>query len=391
MIAAVTGLYHVQIRCLSDEPTVFPTSSPITPYPTRRPSPGPTKRPTKKPTAKPTTPSPTQPGTMTCGESTVGTYSNAGDPLIFEVRMPFIGELIFDASNSNFAVSGVDAKTKLDTYLGSDSDKDGILSVKPAASGDYKFVMTGAAVGVYHVQIRCVSDEPTVFPTQSPTKYPTKTPNDAPVNHPTRGPIDGPSAAPVTGKPTVFPTDGPTDRPTHGPTIDKRPTRVVITSAPSAEVTVTATDSADSNDDSKGDPLSATADVRSAVYVVSGVICCCICACVMVMFYKFCLDDMKKMMDIQNEMMGLGHDHAHAPGNVVAVNSGDWTIPHAEIDVEHDLVAQWMRYTVKLPQYTEKLVNQGYETMRGIQAINSAEALARCGIKKVGHQTLILA
>eukprot|EP01083_Nonionella_stella_P133644 406307_1 len=161
MIAAVTGLYHVQIRCLSDEPTVFPTSSPITPYPTRRPSPGPTKRPTKKPTAKPTTPSPTQPGTMTCGESTVGTYSNAGDPLIFEVRMPFIGELVFDASNSNFAISSIDAQTKLGSNLGSDADNDGIVSVNPAPSGDYKFVMVGAVSGVYRVQILCVSDEPT--------------------------------------------------------------------------------------------------------------------------------------------------------------------------------------------------------------------------------------
>eukprot|EP01083_Nonionella_stella_P306456 1073452_1 len=195
MIAAVTGLYHVQIRCLSDEPTVFPTSSPITPHPTHRPSPGPTKRPTKKPTAKPTTPSPTQPGTMTCGESTVGTYSNAGDPLIFEVRMPFIGELIFDASNSNFAIASIDA-TKLDSYLGSDSDHDGTVSVNPAVGGDYKFIMIAAVTGAYHVQIRCVSDEPTVFPTQSPTKYPTKRPSYAPVDHPiTAHPTRGPSNA----------------------------------------------------------------------------------------------------------------------------------------------------------------------------------------------------
>eukprot|EP01083_Nonionella_stella_P181781 652262_1 len=113
---------------------------PITPHPSRRsspsPTPHPTKRPTpnptKKPTAQPTTRSLTQPGTMTCGASTLGEYSNAGDQLIFEVNMPFAGELIFDASNSNFAISGIDAQTKLGSYLGSDSDNDGVISLNPA-------------------------------------------------------------------------------------------------------------------------------------------------------------------------------------------------------------------------------------------------------------------
>eukprot|EP01083_Nonionella_stella_P281163 956670_1 len=102
------------------DPTKKPSYLPITERPTSDPTKRPTSNPSKTPTAKPTTPSPTQPETMTCGESTVGTYSNAGDPLIFEVRMPFIGELIFDASNSNFAITGIDAKTKLGTYLGTE-------------------------------------------------------------------------------------------------------------------------------------------------------------------------------------------------------------------------------------------------------------------------------
>eukprot|EP01083_Nonionella_stella_P088394 246362_1 len=103
MVGEATGVYHVKIQCVSDSPTKDPTTPPvnhpITAHPTRRPSPAPTKQPTHGPTtsdpttAKPTTPSPTQPGTMTCGASTVGQYSNAGDELIIEVRMPFTGEL----------------------------------------------------------------------------------------------------------------------------------------------------------------------------------------------------------------------------------------------------------------------------------------------------------
>eukprot|EP01083_Nonionella_stella_P236449 830444_1 len=312
--------------------------------------------------------------------------------------MPFTGELIFDASGSNFAITGIDAQTKLGTFLGSDSDNDGIVSLNPVVVGDYKFVLMSDSTGIYHVQIGCVSDEPTVFPTQSPTKYPTKTPSYAPTNHPTRGPSAEPSVSPVTSKPTdataiptVLPTDGPTDRPTLKTPPTKQPTHVTTEGEATKDSKDSNDQGSDSNEYNAQGESADIGDMRIAVYVVSSLIICCLCLCMVMLFYKYCYGDMKKMIEIQNEMMGLGHDHAHAPGNVVAVNSGDWTIPHAEIDVEHDLVAQWMRYTVKLPQYTEKLVNQGYETMRGIQAINSAEALARCGIKKVGHQTLILA
>eukprot|EP01084_Bolivina_argentea_P158238 275670_1 len=102
---------------------------------------------------------------------------------------------------------------------------------------------------------------------------------------------------------------------------------------------------------------------------------------------------MKKMIEIQNEMMGLGQGNGtnlhHS--NIVAVNSVDWTRPQVEVDFERDLVMQWLIHTVKLPQYAETFFGQGYEDMRAIQAINSREQLARCGIKLDGHQTLIMA
>eukprot|EP01083_Nonionella_stella_P312780 1120021_1 len=124
---------HPDPQTTTESPSLHPAPAP---NPTKRPTPVPTKGPstagpTKGPTAKPTTPSPTQPGAIACGASTVGRYSNAGDQLIFEVNMPFAGELIFDASNSNFAISGIDAQTKLGSYLGSDSDNDGVISLNP--------------------------------------------------------------------------------------------------------------------------------------------------------------------------------------------------------------------------------------------------------------------
>eukprot|EP01083_Nonionella_stella_P182923 659571_1 len=303
---------------------------------------------------------------MTCGASTVGQYSNAGDQLIFEMNMPFTGDLIFDASNSNFAISGIDAQTKLGSYLGSDSDNDGVISLNPAVVGDYKFIMTGASGGVYHVQIRCVSDEPTVFPTQSPTK----TPSYAATNHPTRGPSTEPSVSLVTSKPTDttgMPTDGPTDRPTKQPT-----------SLTTSQSDHQGSDSDEFNGQGESADIS---DMRIAVYVMSSVIICCVCLCMMILFYKYCYGDMKKMVRIQSE------NHS----NIVAVNSVDWTRPQVEVDFERDLVRQWLIHTVKLPMYEEKFFGQGYEDMRAIQAINSREQLARCGIKLDGHQTLIMA
>eukprot|EP01083_Nonionella_stella_P290034 986873_1 len=133
-----------------------------------------TANPSYAPTNHPitTAPSSTQPGTIMCGVPSVGVYSNAGDQLIFEVSMPFTGELIFDASASNFTITSIEAFTLLDTSLDSDSDKDGIVSLNPAIIADYKFILMAEETGGYYVDIRCVSEEPTVFPTQSTTKYP---------------------------------------------------------------------------------------------------------------------------------------------------------------------------------------------------------------------------
>eukprot|EP01083_Nonionella_stella_P039971 108702_1 len=137
--------------------------------------------------------------------------------------------------------------------------------------------------------------------------------------------------------------------------------------------------------------LTASADLRIAVYVLSSFIICCVCLCVVFVFYRYCLGDMKQVMHIQNEVMGdTAAMHKDVQTNVVPVNSGGWTVPQAEIDFERDLVVQWLRHTVKLPQYTQNLFNEGYDNMRAVQAINSRQELARCGIKPSGHQTLIL-
>eukprot|EP01083_Nonionella_stella_P240552 840840_1 len=97
-------------------------------------APDPTIKPTNVPTKKPTTPSPTAPGALSCGESDVGPYN--GVALNFHTTMPFYGELIFNASGSNFDVIEVEAFTYLGMLLETDVDHDGIVHLSNAPQGN---------------------------------------------------------------------------------------------------------------------------------------------------------------------------------------------------------------------------------------------------------------
>eukprot|EP01083_Nonionella_stella_P029635 81522_1 len=282
--------------------------------------------------------------------------------------------------------------------------------------------------GGYYVDIRCVSEEPTVFPTQSPTKYPTKKPSNAPVNHP----ITAHSSVPPAALPTL-----------RAELSTKRPTPLVTVH--SAEVT----DTADSND--HGEDGDQDNQLQVAIYVVSTFILCYVCLCGGLLFHKRCFDDMKKPIDMiqSNDESAINNDIQHEdlqsesdpvtkqgpPAGVIATatsgemggrlpiynaqlvmkgsvkvtrgnvamqkvvkHENEGEMGHTQqtpkddiIDFDRDLVVQWMRNKVKLPQYTENFLNQGYVMMSAIQAINSREELAVCGVQKEGHQTLILA
>eukprot|EP01083_Nonionella_stella_P224740 799697_1 len=122
-------------------PTNYPTKSP-THYPTKKPT---TLTPTSSPSPQPTTASPTQPGFISCGEDSVGMYSSG--KLIFEISMPFDGELIFDASGSKVALTTIEAFTKLGSLLATDSDHDEVITLPTAVIGDYTFIMASQNSG----------------------------------------------------------------------------------------------------------------------------------------------------------------------------------------------------------------------------------------------------
>eukprot|EP01083_Nonionella_stella_P030588 83841_1 len=223
--------------------------------------------------------------------------------------------------------------------------------------------MMGETGGIYHAKIQCESDSPTNYPTTPPVNHPVTA-------HPTSRPSIDPSVSPVTSEPTtamhtVLSTDTPTVLPT------KRPTPLVTTKRPIATVTDTTEDSNDGREDEDGDTRVQAEDelndVRIAVYILCGLVICCLCLCVMFVFYRYWRGDM------------------------IRKKTSDWGRAQEEIDHERHLVVQWLRYTVKLPQYTDMFLTNGFDNMRAIQAIKSKEELARCGIEMRGHQTLILA
>merc|ERR1712032_471630 len=132
-----------------------------TPAPTLSPTPGPTVQ----PTGSPTTPSPTHPGELICGDHVQGQYN--GVPLNVEVRMPYDGDMTFDATGSDFEIASITAHDSAGDELSDTDASPSILTVHNLMhSGDYFFVISGAhaGTGVFDFVIQCSSDAPTKSP-----------------------------------------------------------------------------------------------------------------------------------------------------------------------------------------------------------------------------------
>eukprot|EP01083_Nonionella_stella_P041584 112708_1 len=353
----------------SSYPTRFPTIKTTT-NPTKSPTEQPTANPTKSPSAQPTTPSPTQPGALACGEDDVGIYST--NELIFETTMPFTGELIFDASGCDFPITSLTAFTKLDSLLSTDDDHDGVLSLM-VPPGDYKFVLIGNTPGVYLVKMRCVSNgEPTSSPTPGPTKHPAH-----------MHPSDIPSVAPLTN--TASPSDSPSKQPSISPIIQATAPpsegQLEITSSPSLRPTheepmeSISTEGAhdNANTQDKSHIFMGEASTLTIALNVFGTVslCCCI-GCLVFFVHAKC----KGKQYEQNEK---------AMANIAAGVQPNISPQKDAVDVR-----SWIVDTVKLPQYADMFVNNGYDSMRSVMAIENAQQLNALGVTSLGHQTLIL-
>ena len=130
----------------------------------------PTEMPTSDPSASPTTPAPLHEGELMCGQTVSGDYND--EDLIFEVRMVHDGDMIFDASDSDFEITSLEA---VDVNV-TDDDGDGIITMMDLEYGMDIFVEMSAesgAYGTWTVSIICTSDSPTMTPSESPSEMPT--------------------------------------------------------------------------------------------------------------------------------------------------------------------------------------------------------------------------
>ena len=160
----------------SIQPTLFPTTVPSI-NPTKVPSLNPTLSPTQVPTQitggpsispsiqptaspsyLPTTPSPTHPDDLICGSHARGEYN--GWPLRFVVKMSSTGYLQFDASDSDFIITGITALDVDGNRLAMDSDHDDILLLEIDNAGEFVFVLTaGKTEGIFVVDIVCDTND----------------------------------------------------------------------------------------------------------------------------------------------------------------------------------------------------------------------------------------
>eukprot|EP01083_Nonionella_stella_P247213 857369_1 len=98
----------------------------------------------------------------------------------------------------------------------------------------------------------------------------------------------------------------------------------------------------------------------SILLVVCNIIFCCCCR-------------KKHKENVQsNTMVNIQMGKTHETHQIVPCDE----------DVECEMVASWMRYTVQLPQYVHLFISQGYSTMRAIKHIECKEDLAALGIQR---------
>ena len=104
-----------------------------------------------------------------CGDTATGGFN--GDAILFEVRMPFPGELKMDMSGSTgFDVKSISCDGPDGNELAAAADS---LTVRNERwNADYSCMAVGGCgimcSGSYELTISCTSDAPTKSPTKSP-------------------------------------------------------------------------------------------------------------------------------------------------------------------------------------------------------------------------------
>eukprot|EP01083_Nonionella_stella_P041727 113031_1 len=212
------------------------------------------------------------------------------------------------------------------------------------------------------------TESPTKLPTKPPTRSPSKSPltSQTPTNIPSHQPTPAPSKAP-TGDPTLTPTLPPTLNPSKSPTMSpfstETPTENTIASSLSFDYISTDHDGStggandkETDEEQQGSRKYSLNYGVFALIIAGGIVAALVVIC--------CVMKQVKQQE--------------KPTTRTSTQDNEWT-------------AMWLKNIVKLAQYEDNFVGNGFENIKTVASIVDKEQLVEIGIHTRGHQTLLMA
>eukprot|EP01083_Nonionella_stella_P041585 112711_1 len=178
------------------------------------------------------------------------------------------------------------------------------------------------------------------------------------------------SAADSTDEPTTSPASTPpTKAPTNGQRITPHPSQ-----RPTYEPSLYLATHILTNQNKSDDDDSSTLQIV-IVCLVAGIACVCGCMCLSVVFYVFGISSGKKEpIQRASKVVSAADDETNTVGYT-----------------NRNEVMMWMIHTVKLSEYADMFVNNGYDSMRAVHLIGgNTQLLRELGVKNASHRSLIL-
>eukprot|EP01083_Nonionella_stella_P083437 230739_1 len=250
---------------------------------------------------------------------------------------------------------------------------------------------------ITHHPTRSPTVDPTNIPTY-PSDMPTKYPNIDPTNIPTNVPTNIPTRIPTT-YPTVDPSVVPSIHPSFTPTQTIAIDLTIYSEHMSTSFNHSHTQDVDSKD------VSSLFNSDDALYVVAVSVFICVAICllyVMIRFRKrrrakpqYAISQMNSQRPqsiefVQKRPIMDMEESVDGPNLSDPRNGTDMINIDMSKSSNNDRFKQWLTENVRLPQYYDCFIQNGYGSVTRIQTIKDKSALAKLGIDKSGHQVRLL-
>eukprot|EP01083_Nonionella_stella_P142195 439481_1 len=327
------------------------------------------------------------------------------------------GTVSYSASSRYDTVHMIDTVHRTVTV---DSLVYGIASA-PVIFLNHRLFVFGGHNGISEVDTWMYYDFPIPQPTNMPSATPSDTPSNVPSSIPSATPTSTPTSAPT--QPAIAPASKhPSANPSTNPSVNPGANRSINPSAipsvvPSARISTTTSDDAvvtnlevQQKDDEFDDinPMDDTNIIWDISIAIGACICCIIVVCLLCCRNGHTSKPSYKINkaphgtgphhvrsisnDIEREM--VGKDMNIMPSNVTQIDtcretSGRPKIMNKRQKKSQLEVQEWFNDVVQLPVYYDIFMQNGYEALHIISAIESVDDLNDIGITFKNHQRKI--